>query len=72
MDYKKYLKKHKCVVLLIGLLAFFIRAIPHQYIIPFTGRGNRVLYGNYAIVDIWEGDPNWVVVYENEGGKIYE
>ena len=38
----------------------------------FIERGNRIIYGRYPIADTWANDPNWEVVYENPGGKIYK
>ncbi len=38
----------------------------------FPERAGRAIYRRYSIVDIWESDPGWEVVYEGSGGKIYK
>lgn len=31
----------------------------------------HLTYSRYSIYDMWENDPRWVLIYENEGGKVY-
>lgn len=37
----------------------------------FPDRAGRMIYRRYSIVDIWKSDPDWEVVYEAPGGRIY-
>jgi len=35
------------------------------------GPYNKLIYRNYVMADMWHNNPNWVLIYDEAGGKIY-
>lgn len=44
----------------------------NQALYRLPEENDKLRYRNYVIVDIWNTHPNWVLIYDGVGGKIYE